>query len=129
MRTGTSFVLMYSITSRATFDSIANYRYVQLIFFTKLVRDQILRVKDVSYVPMVLCGNKCDLESERQVTAAEGEALARSWKIPFYETSAKNRINVEEAIQELCRRTKNRGGEFKLVMQGDGGVSVTLLPM
>lgn len=76
---------------------------------------------------MVLCGNKCDLESERQVTKAEGENLAKSWRIPFFETSAKNRINVEEAIQELCRRTKLRGGlEFKIVMQGDGGVSILL---
>ncbi len=32
-----------------------------------LFREQILRVKDCEDVPMVLVGNKCDLEDERVV--------------------------------------------------------------
>lgn len=30
-----------------------------------LIREQILRVKDCDYVPMILLGNKCDLENNR----------------------------------------------------------------
>jgi len=55
---------------------------------------------------MVLCGNKCDLDNERQVTKPEGEAMAKSWQCPFHETSALARINVEEAFYDLVREIK-----------------------
>lgn len=49
MKNGQGFVLVYSITSQATFNDLQE------------LRDQILRVKDSPDVPMVLVGNKCDL--------------------------------------------------------------------
>jgi GTPase KRas len=59
---------------------------------------------------MVLVGNKCDLESERQVTTAEGKELAMQWGIPFLESSAKTRTNVDEAFADVVRlfRDQNR---------------------
>ncbi len=56
MRTGEGFLLVYSITSRQSFDEI-------LVF-----QQQILRVKDKDYFPIIVVGNKCDLEGERQVS-------------------------------------------------------------
>jgi GTPase KRas len=53
MRTGDGFLLVYSITSQASFDEIQ--------VFHKLI----LRVKDKDVFPVVLVGNKADLESER----------------------------------------------------------------
>ena len=38
---------------------------------------------------------------ERQVSTEDGEALAGEWNIPFIETSAKDRINVEEGEGDL----------------------------
>ncbi len=55
MRYGEGFLLVYSITDRDSFDSISTYH------------QQILRVKDTESVPIVLVGNKCDLEDERRV--------------------------------------------------------------
>jgi len=55
---------------------------------------------------MVLCGNKCDLENERQVTKAEAEGTSKGWGCPFYETSALARINVEEAFYDLVREIR-----------------------
>lgn len=55
MRTGEGFLLVYSITSRQSFEEITTFQ------------QQILRVKDKDYCPMVLVGNKCDLEGEREV--------------------------------------------------------------
>ncbi len=49
MKNGQGFVLVYSITSQATFNDLQE------------LRDQILRVKDTADVPMVLVGNKSDL--------------------------------------------------------------------
>ena len=69
-------------------------------------KDQILRVKDKDKVPMVLVGNKCDLESERQVTTTEGQDLAKSFGCPFFESSAKTRINVEESFFAVVREIR-----------------------
>lgn len=46
----------------------------------------------------VLIGNKCDCKEDMVVTEAEGRRLADSLRIPFFLTSAKNNIN----IQEVC---------------------------
>lgn len=49
-------------------------------------------------VPMILVGNKCDLEDERVVGKEQGQNLARQWNnCAFLETSAKSKINVNEA--------------------------------
>lgn len=53
-------------------------------------REQINRVKDSDSVPMVLVGNKSDLGS-RTVETRQAQELARSYGVPFVETSAKTR--------------------------------------
>ena len=114
MRTGQGFICVYAITSRSSFDEISSFR------------EQILRVKDEDKVPMVVAANKCDLESERQVTTAEGQDLAKSFGCPFYETSAKARINVEDSFYQLVReirkynQAKNGGPGDKKKSGGKG---------
>ena len=46
----------------------------------------------------VLVGNKCDLEDKRKVTKEEGEELAKSYNIPYIETSAKSNICVDDSF-------------------------------
>ena len=60
------------------------------------LRDQILRVKDNDDVPLVLVGNKCDLEEERVVGREQGASQAKAFNCTFLETSAKNKTNVNE---------------------------------
>ncbi len=46
---------------------------------------------------MVLVGNKVDLSDEERVVHREkGQALADQWMCPFYETSAKDSVNVDQ---------------------------------
>ena len=45
-------------------------------------------------------------ENERQVTTGEGQDLAKSYGCPFFESSAKTRINVEEAFYQLVREIR-----------------------
>ena len=50
----------------------------------------------LSQVPMILVGNKCDLEDERVVGKEQAQNTSRSWNCTFLETSAKAKINVGE---------------------------------
>ncbi len=93
MRTGEGFLLVYSITDRQSFEEIMTFQ------------QQILRVKDKDYFPMIVVGNKCDLDGERQVSTQEGQNLARQFGCKFIETSAKSRINVDNAFTTLYEKS------------------------
>jgi len=93
-RLGEGFLCVYSITMRDTF--VATNRFY----------DHILQVKGKDEVPLILVGSKCDLEGDREVQKDEGLELAQKWGCPFYETSAKTRINVDEVFTELVRIVK-----------------------
>mmetsp|Transcript_1044 Transcript_1044/g.1484 ORF Transcript_1044/g.1484 Transcript_1044/m.1484 type:complete len:80 (-) Transcript_1044:57-296(-) len=55
---------------------------------------------------MVVVGNKCDLSDERVVDQMEGQRIANTWSCPFYETSAKEKINNEKVFYELVREIR-----------------------
>lgn len=97
-RCGDGFLLMYSITSK---DSLKH---------AKQLREKLLRVRNTDTIPMVLVGNKTDLEGDRQVDIEEGKALAQEYLCPFYETSAKNHINVDEAFEALVHEIRRARG-------------------
>lgn len=54
----------------------------------------------------VLVGNKCDLEDKRKITKEEGEELAKSYNIPYIETSAKSNICVEDSFITMASQIK-----------------------
>lgn len=99
MRTGEGFLLVYSITSRNSFEEVSTFH------------QQILRVKDKDTFPVILIANKCDLEFERQVGMNEGRDLAKHLGCRFIETSAKQRINVDEAFSNLVREIRRYNKE------------------
>eukprot|EP00064_Thunnus_orientalis_P012970 superscaffoldBa00002054_g13006 len=91
MKNGQGFALVYSITAQSTFNDLQD------------LREQILRV------PMILVGNKCDLEVERVVAKESGIGLARQWNsCAFLETSAKSKINVNEIFYDLVRQINRK---------------------
>lgn len=96
MRTGEGFLLVYSVTERESFSEL-------LTFY-----QQILRVKDSDSVPLLLVGNKSDLDDERSISFEEGEKLARQFNCAFLETSAKQGINVDRAFKDLVRTIRKR---------------------
>ncbi|XP_070532679.1 GTPase NRas-like [Ptychodera flava] len=103
MRTGEGFLCVFAVNNAKSFEDIGSYR------------EQIKRVKDADDVPMVLVGNKCDLPT-RAVDLKEAHALAKSYGIPFIETSAKTRQGVDDAFYTLVReirRYKERRGNLQ----------------
>lgn len=59
-------------------------------------------------VNKILIGNKFDLAQKRVVTHDEGVSLSKEFKIPFFETSAINNLNVDQAFMTLVQDIKIR---------------------
>jgi GTPase KRas protein len=111
MRSGEGFILVYAINARPSFEEIQTFY------------QQILRVKDTDSIPLTLVGNKCDMENEREISTAEGKEMARKMGAKFVESSARYRINVDEAYYSLVRSIRDanrkvRGGVGASVKAG-----------
>ncbi|KAL2122044.1 hypothetical protein VTJ04DRAFT_2499 [Mycothermus thermophilus] len=91
MKSGQGFLLVFSISSRASFDELEG------------LRDDIIRIKDDEKIPIVIVGNKADLEDQRAVDRVKAFSLSQRWDVPYYEASARTRTNVDEAFTHLCR--------------------------
>ena len=93
MKSGQGFLLVFSITSLSSLNELYE------------LREQIIRIKDDDKVPLVIVGNKSDLEEDRAVSRARAFAVSEGWgHAPYYETSARRRANVDEAFVDLCRQ-------------------------
>lgn len=93
MKQGQGFLLVFSITSMSSLNELSE------------LREQIIRIKDDEKVPLVIVGNKSDLEEDRAVPRARAFGLSQNWgNAPYYETSARRRANVNEVFIDLCRQ-------------------------
>lgn len=108
MKNGQGFILVYSITAQSTFNDLQdlreqilrvkveqNLKFIIHVSFINIFC-YLLIFKDTDDVPMVLVGNKCDLEDERVVGKELGKQLAQQFNCSFMETSAKAKINVND---------------------------------
>jgi Ras-related protein Rab-8A len=98
-------VLVYDVTDRRSFESIRNWI------------SQIQQHADV-HVNKILVGNKCDMLDEKVVSTEEGQKLATEFGMEFWETSAKNDVNVEQSFSDIAKSVKNR-------LIADGGAGPT----
>lgn len=96
MRCGEGFLICYSVTDRHSFQEALEYR--------KLIQ----KVRASEDTPLVLIGNKFDLQMQRKVTTEEGKTLARQFGCPFYETSAALRTYVDDAFHTLVREIRSK---------------------
>jgi GTPase KRas protein len=85
-RYGEGFALLFDLTKRTTFNEIAYFR------------DQIYECKRRETndpIPIVLIGNKCDLNLSRQVSYQEANYLSNILGCKYFECSAKTNYNVD----------------------------------
>lgn len=93
IKSGKGFLLVYSVTDENSLKELLT------------LREQVLRIKDTDNVPMVLVGNKCDLEEDRVLSIDVGVKVSQDWGlVPFYETSAMYKTNVDEAFIDVVRQ-------------------------
>ena len=91
-------ILMYDITSQTSFDSISEWM-------------ENIRKHKAEGFPIILVGNKCDLEEDRVISKEEGEELAKKYGLSFYETSNKDNINIEESCLDLINKAIIENGK------------------
>lgn len=89
MANGEGFALVYSITSALSLTE------------AEKIRAGIIKHKNNAKVPLVLVGNKKDLETKREVTVDKAKNLAREWGCTFLEASAKTDTNIREIFYSL----------------------------
>lgn len=96
-RSGEAFLCVYSILEPESLSA------------TEELREQVLRVKnDDKTIPFLLVGNKTDLNNRRMVSQETALEQARQWGVPYVETSAKTRQNVDQVFIELMRMIRDR---------------------
>jgi len=93
------YVLVYSVNSKQSFEVV------------QFVYDKLLDMKgDISSIPVVLVGNKCDLDNEREVSKEMGKRMADKWKVPFLETSAKQNQSVANVFEQIVMTIEKASG-------------------
>ncbi len=99
LKKANGIILIYDITSRESFEALNNWA------------DEIKeKSKSDEARPIILIGNKLDLEEYRCISKEEGENFAKNncGGINFYETSCKTGENVENAINDLVSQVYNK---------------------
>ena len=99
IRNANGVLLVYDITKMTTYETL-EYWFKQI--------KNVLEIKDT---PIVLIGNKIDLNDSREVLYEKGEEFAKDHGIKFFECSAKSKINVDEAfnclINDIYKKHEN----------------------
>jgi small GTP-binding protein len=94
LRQAKGFMIIYAVNDRSSFEQVEDFfRYLTRIIGTL-------------NLPVIICGNKCDLEDQRTVSKEEGQELARRLSATFIETSARNNTNVDEALMTLVAKMR-----------------------
>ncbi len=89
-RGANGILLIFDITDRSSFEHIRNW---------------IEQIKEEApeQIIIYLVGNKIDNQNNRVVTNEEAKKLAEEFKLKYYETSAKNNINVDTTFLDLIK--------------------------
>eukprot|EP00042_Codosiga_hollandica_P031706 m.194733 g.194733 ORF g.194733 m.194733 type:complete len:110 (-) comp53709_c0_seq4:311-640(-) len=84
---------------------------------------QVTRSNEGRPFRVVVIGNKCDLESERQVQTSEASAWAAQHKISHLEASAKTNHNIANTFETLMRQVLAMAPQDKAEDQNGGDSS------
>ena len=93
---GDGLFVVYSISDRKSFDGL------------ELIIGDGLCSRDGKDTPMIVVGNECDVEEERQVTTEEGKAFAerKEKRMEFIEVSAKTLERGDEMVIIFIQKTE-----------------------
>jgi len=108
-------LLVYDVTNGQSFKNAARW--------LKELRDY-----GEDGIPVVLVGNKVDLEASRSVPQDDGSKYAETEHLLFFETSAKTGTNVHEAIQALAEAIVRAKKGSAVAGAPSGAVAINATP-
>lgn len=94
------YILFFSIDSSLSLEPV--YTYLKN-YFSKYPS-----------LPIILVGNKCDLDDKRKVQTIDGLKTGDTWGCSYVETSSKSKQNVGYVIEELVRKIEDFKKKVKL---------------
>ena len=103
---------MYDITNKSSFDSIPE------------IIKNIKEIKGDDF-PMILIGNKKDLEQDREIKKEEGEDLASKNGIEYFEISNKEGINIQEAGFSIVNKILETRKDDNIVIDSNRSSKLT----
>lgn len=90
-----AFILVYDVTNDTSFDEVSR------------LREEIVDVRNDDGVPIVVVGNKIDLEEQRLLLREQTETtVCFEWENGYVECSAKDNSNVSDVFKELLVQAK-----------------------
>lgn len=96
-------LVVYDVTNESSFESLSHWFGEVQTYCME--------------IPIILVGNKIDLENDRVITPEEGKRYAREkskeigYKIPYLETSAKTGETIKKVFQDLVKMMVNDAEE------------------
>lgn len=100
-------VLVYDVTQRESFNRLKTW---EDDMFAKSGIDRL-------GFPIIVFGNKADLDEQRQVSFEEGQHYGKQWGVPVLEVSAKSGVNLEEGFTKLVEMYLQQTHERKKAQQ------------
>ena len=89
---GEGFLLVFAINNEESFQDIKD-KY-----------ERVKKAKHNTKVPILLVGNKQDLDKDRKVTNEAAINLAKEWGVEYIETSAITGFNCKEALEKIAQK-------------------------
>ncbi|KAJ1962392.1 GTP-binding protein [Dipsacomyces acuminosporus] len=110
------YVIAFSVATRKSFE------------MARVIHGKILDITGTDKIPMILAGNKIDLQDERQVSKEEAEELAKEFGCPYIETSAKKNEGVEKMfVRSITETYKQDGNNSDGKAQGSEGTGCIIM--
>ena len=99
------FLLLFAINDKESF---------------KALEDKYKRIEknNKEKAPIIVVGNKCDLEDQRQVNKEQGEDKAKNYEVAFMETSAFSGENLDKAFEKMMNEVFKKCHE-EMISEGD----------
>lgn len=110
------FILVYDITNEESFNA---------------VQDWITQIKNYSIenAQVILVGNKCDMEEERVISTERGKQLADQLGVQFFETSAKENVNIKVTSRSNLKLKELGGSQSSSLSLSEVLEAETQLPL